>query len=304
MRSSVAGATLVVFGVVMCAVLVEAQEEQCRCSKVEDRVCEVVQLVDIGAVDTCALVQAPCSECACDDNGDLACSYDTAVVYEFIDPFPSCSQTLEVRIATCPDTTPTPTPQEPPVVLDPPPTPTSVPTPSGQFREFQCATDQRVVWIPPLNCTIEADAFPPGAVIGGASMMILETANGTALFRNEKDTPANGTYQALIFQEITSSPAAGLFGDWPDVDTGANEVNMEPNTVFQEVIGLGPVPFPIPVSANFSTLAQSILIDSGSDIVLTLTADSLLTTSNDFTGSRLVSAFAKVDVTITVFFTA
>uniref|UniRef100_A0A7S0T7E4 Uncharacterized protein n=1 Tax=Erythrolobus madagascarensis TaxID=708628 RepID=A0A7S0T7E4_9RHOD len=260
-------------------------QTQCLCSRVENRECELVAPV---GPDTCEVRDIPCGECACDPSGDLLCLFETALVWEFTDP-PFCAQTQEITIATCPEDPPTPVP-------------TPTPTPA-ESREFVCGTDQRVEWVPPLVCTIEASDFPADAVIQGASMTIVEIANGTALFRNQKATPADGTYQALIFQDIASAPAAGLFGDWPDVDTGENQIMLEPFMDEEIFINLGPIPFPIPVSGNFSSIAQSLLIDAGANIDLTLTADSLFITSNDFTGSRLVSAFAKVDVTITVFYT-
>mmetsp|Transcript_9458 Transcript_9458/g.25169 ORF Transcript_9458/g.25169 Transcript_9458/m.25169 type:complete len:317 (-) Transcript_9458:932-1882(-) len=262
-----------------------AAAQQCRCSAQPGRECTFVQLVSTSP-DTCVERTIPCGDCFCDDEGgDLVCDFVTATAYEFLPGAAPqlCAQTREIRIATCPPPAPTPTPTAP------------------LSRVFRCSTDKRVPWIPPLVCTIVASDFPPGAVIEGASMTILETANGTATFRNQKATPANGTYRAFIFQTVTTSPAGGLFSDWPDVDTGDNEVNIDPFTDYVEIISLGPVPFPVPASANFSALAQP-LISGGTNIDLTFSTNSLLTTSFDFTGAALNSAFAKVDVTISVFY--
>mmetsp|Transcript_9457 Transcript_9457/g.25166 ORF Transcript_9457/g.25166 Transcript_9457/m.25166 type:complete len:316 (-) Transcript_9457:82-1029(-) len=259
-----------------------AAAQQCRCSAQPGRQCSYVQLVSADP-ETCAQRTIPCGSCFCDDEqGELLCEYITANTYEFVSgQEPRCAQTQEVRIASCPL-----------------PSPSSAP----QTREFTCSYERRVPWIPPLVCTIAAADFPAGAVIEGASMSIIETANGTATFLNQKPSVANGTYRAQIFQSVESSPAGGLFGDWVDIDTGNNAVNIEPNTNFEEQISLGPLPFPVPASDNFSALAQP-LISSGTDITLTLRTDSRLSTSLDFTGAFLRGAFAKVEVTISVIFT-
>mmetsp|Transcript_1058 Transcript_1058/g.3040 ORF Transcript_1058/g.3040 Transcript_1058/m.3040 type:complete len:278 (-) Transcript_1058:442-1275(-) len=272
MKVFVVRAVMVV--VAMGAALVAAQDGQCACSSIPSRACTQIQLTSTGP-DACTVVDTTCGGCVCDAAGTSTCDFVNAFTYEFIDGSePLCSQTAATQIATCPFETAT----------------------------FTCATSQAVQWVPPLTCTISAASFPAGATLTGATMSILETANGTATLGNQKGTQADGSYRAFIFQTVLSSPAEGLFGDWTDIDTGDNVVSIAPFTDLTEFVAFGPATLTVPANDNFTSLAQP-LIDGGTDIVLTLTADSQLTSSPDFTSVILNSAFATVDVTIQVTYT-